>query len=203
MQIKTILFDLGNVLMKFSHERMCQQIAAAFQVESEQVNELIFGSDLHLRFENGTISEEQFHEHLESKLGSRCSLEDLKRATGDIFVPDAEMQNVVDQLSKQGFRLVLLSNTCVTHFDWIQSQFDLFKQFDDFVLSYEVGASKPDAAIFEAALQKIQCAPEECFYTDDISAYVEVGRQHGFNAEVFTNAEQYKLDLRKYGVALA
>lgn len=202
MQIKTILFDLGNVLMKFSHERMCHQIAAVFQVETERVHELIFGSDLHMQFENGVIAEEQFHENLESKLGRRCRFGDLKRAAGDIFEPDAEMQNVVDQLRKQGYRLVLLSNTCVTHFDWIQSQFDLLKQFDDFVLSYEVGASKPEPAIFEAALQKIECTPAECFYTDDISAYVEVGRQHGFNAEIFISADNYKEDILKHGVIL-
>ncbi len=201
--IKTILFDLGNVLMKFSHERMCKQIAAAFQVNTEQVSELIFSTDLHLQFENGMLTEKQFHQTLESMLGSRCSIDVLKRATGDIFELDTDMRDVVDQLRKQNFRLVLLSNTCVTHFDWIQSQFDLLKQFDDFVLSYEVGASKPEVAIFEAALQKIQCTPAECFYTDDISAYVEVGRQHGFNAEIFTSAEQYQQHLLKYGVVLA
>ena len=200
--IKTILFDLGNVLLKFSHKRMCRQIAAAFQVHPERIHALIFGSDLHLHFENGTISEEQFHETLEGELGKHCSIEKLKRATGEIFEPVAGMQSVVHQVKEQGFRLVLLSNTCVTHFEWIQSQFDILNHFDDFVLSYEVGASKPDAAIFEAAIQKIHCQPADCFYTDDISDYVSAGRQHGFNAEVFVTARQYKTDLMKYGVIL-
>ena len=200
MSIRTILYDLGNVLMSFSHERMCEQIAAVFAVSSADVKRVIFDEQLYLQFDHGRLTEEQFHKHLQSAFGATCSIEELRKAAGDIFEPIAEMHLLVDELKAAGLRLVLLSNTCVTHIDWIRSHFDLLEKFEDLVLSYEVGCCKPDVAIFEIAKERIGCRPEECLYTDDIAAYVKVARGLGFRAETFTTPAQFRDDLFRYGV---
>ena len=49
----------------------------------------------------------------------------------------------------------------------------LLERFDALVLSYEVGAVKPEPAIFEAALKAIECRPAECFFADDIAGNIE------------------------------
>ena len=85
---------------------------------------------------------------------------------------------------------MLLSNTSAFHFEFIQRRWDVLQRFDEFVVSYRVGAIKPEPAIFEAALRAIRCAPQECFYTDDIPAYVEMARSYGLQAEVFTGADE-------------
>ena len=112
------------------------------------------------------------------------------------------MRPILEGLKKQGLRLVLLSNTSISHFEWIQQRYDFPALFDDLVLSYEVGAIKPEEAIFRAALDKIDCDPEECFYTDDISAYVAAGRTYGLQAEIFTGANDLREHLRMRGVSL-
>ncbi|MFK7777708.1 MAG: HAD-IA family hydrolase, partial [Gimesia sp.] len=78
-------------------------------------------------------------------------------------------------------------NTCISHFEFIWNQYDVLQRFDDYVVSYEAGAIKPEPGIFEHALKKIQCAPEEAFYTDDISDYVREARKRKIQAEVFTD----------------
>lgn len=202
MPLKTILFDLGNVLLDFSHERMCEQIAAIFDVSTEVVREALFGNRYLQQFDRGMVSEDEVHEYLEAQFSRRCEPDQLRRAVGDIFTLNTEMLEIVQLLKRQNFRLVILSNTCVTHIEWIRTHHPLLDLFDDLVLSYEVGACKPEAAIFAAALKTIQCAPEDCFYTDDILNYVETARHHGLQAEQFSGAQAFRQQLATRGVIL-
>ncbi len=198
--MKTILFDLGNVLLKFSHERMCEQIAELFESSVEEVKAVLFDQRSMLRFDRGELSAREFQQQLESALGKKSDLPSLQRAAGEIFTPNPGMRELLDELKQRGLRLVLLSNTCVTHINWIRANFDHLELLDDLVLSYEVGAVKPQREIFEVALQKIQCNPHECLYTDDILEYVEAARTYGLNAEQFTTPENFRATLREYSI---
>jgi putative hydrolase of the HAD superfamily len=99
------------------------------------------------------------------------------------------------------YRMVLLSNTNALHFGMIREWYPhLLRHFDALVLSYQVGAMKPHAAIFEAAVAAAGCAPEECFYTDDIVPYVEAARKQGIDGVVFESRDQLEEALRTRGI---
>ena len=95
---------------------------------------------------------------------------------------------------------MLLSNTSVAHFEFVRERYGVLDRFDEFVLSFEVGAMKPEPAIYEAALRAIRCAPGECFYTDDILDYVTAGRRFGLQAEVFTDVPSLRRHLEERGL---
>ena len=75
--------------------------------------------------------------------------------------------------------------------------------FDDFTTSFEAGALKPDAKIYENALARANCEPQECFYTDDIEEYVLKAASFGINAEVYTQTDKTRQALQSLGVAVA
>ena len=49
----------------------------------------------------------------------------------------------------------------------------MLRLFNACILSYEVGAYKPDQKIFEAALETAGSRPQECIFIDDIDHYTE------------------------------
>lgn len=198
--IRTILFDMGNVLVHFSHARMCQQLAALVGRTESEVRGWLFDTGVHVSCDRGTLTPEEFHRWFEQQAGKDLRLDQLKFAASDIFAVNTPMLPILDTLREQGKRLVLLSNTSAWHFEFVQREFGVLDRFDDFVLSYAVQANKPEPEIFHAALAKIDCAPEECFYTDDIEEYVLAGRSHGLQAEVFTTAEVLRGQLAARGV---
>ena len=55
--------------------------------------------------------------------------------------------------------------------------------------------------MYRAALDHAVGQPEECFFTDDILAYVEGARLHGIQAEQFLGLEKLEEDLKSRGVA--
>lgn len=198
--IRTCLFDMGNVLVNFSHERMCSQIGALCGKTGNEIHKLLFDTDLLHRFECGKMSKEEFVSELEGKVNSRFDLNELLLAGSDIFSPNREMLAILEELSQKEVRLVLLSNTCIAHYEFVERKYDIFQYFHAEVLSFKVGAVKPDDAIYHAALTKIDCPPEECFYTDDIPEYVNAARTHEIQAELFQNAEACRRSLVEYGV---
>jgi putative hydrolase of the HAD superfamily len=200
MAVRTLLFDLGNVLIDFSHDMMCSQIAAVCGVADVQIRRLLLDQGLQLRFERGELSEAEFHQAVERAVNRRVDLLALRRAGADIFRLNEAIIPLLDHWKQNGQRLVLLSNTCVTHYDWVRLQYDVLNRFDDCVLSFQVGATKPEEAIFQSALRTIGCAPQECFYTDDVAAYVERGRAMGLQAEVYNDVPTLVRQLEQRGV---
>gem|GEM_PF-6978869 len=96
---------------------------------------------------------------------------------------------LLQQLHDAGLRLVLLSNTSITHIEFIERNFHVLKYMHQRVTSFSVGAMKPDHRIFKAALEAAQCPPEECFYTDDIEAYTSEARKLGIQSHTFTTVD--------------
>lgn len=200
--IRTILLDLGNVLVNFCHQKMCRQIAALVDAHPAAVHAAIFDQGLLPPLERGQIDPAEFERRLAAALNVRFPPDTLSHAASDIFEVNTAMRPLLLQLRHQGYRLVALSNTSVTHYDWIRARSDVFAPFHSLVMSFHVGAMKPERAIYEKALAEIHCDPAECFYTDDVPAFVEAGRRVGLQAEVFTDAATFRQHLRDRGVAL-
>ena len=200
--LSTIVFDMGNVLVHFSHAKMCAQMAEVCGVTRGEMERQLIDSGLQWNFERGRLSPQQLHQQAEALFERTLDFEALRLAASDIFQLNAPIVPVLDELKARGHRLVLLSNTSVWHFEFIRDRFDVLDRFDDYVLSYEAGAIKPEPPIFEAALARLQCAPGEAFYTDDIPLYVETGRKYGMQAEVFTTVPQLLVYLQQRGVVL-
>lgn len=190
MGLKACLFDLGNVLVFFSHDKMCRQIGQLVGKSESEVRAILLGTPLQLDFESGRKTATEVHRELDRFFGSETELDDFERAASDIFELNEPMVPLLDELKSNGIRLVLLSNTCSSHFEFVRDNFDLLNRFDDFTTSYQAGATKPFDRIYEDALSRIQCEPGECFYTDDIPDYIDAAKRFGIDAEVFTSAER-------------
>jgi putative hydrolase of the HAD superfamily len=198
--IRTVLFDMGNVLVCFSHDRMCAQIGACAGMSGPAVRRLLLDSGLQGQFERGELSETAFQAEWQRASGRRVPLDALVSAASRIFWPNPGMAELVRELKERGTRLVLLSNTCGPHLTAVRQQFGILDAFDALVTSCSVGALKPSDAMYAAALREIQCDPGECFYTDDIPEYVAAGRRHGLLAEVFTDAAALRSKLKALDV---
>lgn len=200
--IRTFLFDLGNVLLHFSHDRMWRQLADLCDFAVPETQSLIERHDLANEFERGRLSEADFHDRLQEMTNSRFERAAFRTALADIFELNTPMPDLLDRLRAEGYRLILLSNTNETHLAWVRERFTVLEHFDDLVLSFRVGVMKPEPEIYEAALRVIDCSPEECFYTDDIMANIHAGRGFGLQAELFTDAPSLITHLNQRGVRL-
>ncbi len=201
--IAALLVDLGNVVVPFDHDRMWHQMGSLAGVPAAVVRRA-WEASMFDALERGKLADDEFHRGFESTFEVSVASDDLAMAVGDIFTIDRQVVAVLDQARRAGVATVGFSNTCALHVRHLGAMGAL-DQLDELVLSYEVGARKPEDAMFAAAaarLADLGVAPGACFYTDDIAAYVEAGRRRGFDGEVFTGAGDLIASLRIRGLSL-
>lgn len=193
--IKTIIFDIGNVLLLFSHEKMILQLSEELDLPFALLKQKILDERFIHDYEAGLISTDQMLNTLLTLSSKAPSHDTLLQAMSDIFVENQGIKSIVQGLKRQQKKLLLLSNTNETHFQYIQSNFSLIKLFDHAVLSYEVKSPKPEREIYEAALKMADVEPHECLYIDDIPTHVEAAKKLGIDAILFTNVDNLRHDL--------
>lgn len=196
-------FDLGNVLVTFTVERMLRQVHALCGVGEDRLRDVIFREGLQQDYETGRIDGRQFHERFCAASGTQPDADALRHAASDIFELNTPIVPIVTSLALSRRPLGILSNTGEAHWEHCRSKYRLLDDlFDHRILSYEVGAMKPDRRIFERAVELAGCAPEKIFYTDDLPGHIEGARAVGLDAVQFTTAAELAMELRRRGVRL-
>ena len=188
---------MGNVLVHFSHQKMCKNIATLCGWSEPETKKFLLDEGRQWKLERGEITEEQFHDEFCQASGKPLNIDELRHAAADIFWLNESIIPVLHQLKDAGMRLVLLSNTSITHLNFIERNFNVLELLDDRVTSFEAGAIKPENRIYEVALSKARCDPGECFYTDDIEAYIRKAETFGIHARVYTTTESLLQSLRE------
>ncbi len=197
---RAVIFDLGKVLVHFDFRRGYSALEGLCPYPAADIPKRIARTDLVQRFETGLVEPRDFVTQLSAMLDLQADYDGFcaiwNRIFTDILIPEEMLAGLAER-----YRLVLLSNTNAIHFESIREHYgSLLRHFHELVLSYEVKAMKPDPAIFHRAIEAAQCRPEECFYTDDIGAYVEAARQLGIDAVQFESAEQIRRELTARGI---
>ncbi len=199
--IKTILFDLGNVIIPFDFKRAYAKLQPFCNYPVTELPARMRGSTgLLSRFETGQVPPEQFVEEFSAALELRITYDEFCNLWTSVFLPEPLIQESLLANLRGRHRLMILSNTNPIHFHMIQANYPLLRHFEYCVLSYEVGAMKPSARIFEDAIAHAGCAAEECFFIDDLAVNVDAARKHGMDAVQFESAVQLEGELRARGL---
>jgi putative hydrolase of the HAD superfamily len=199
-EIKTVIFDMGNVIIPFDNVRGYTALGKLVHLPAEEVPVRIRETGLVADFETGRMEPPDFLAALNKSLGSDLSFAEFRDIWGSIFLPETLIPESLVRELKKKYRIMVLSNTNAVHFDVVREAYPILGLFDHFILSHEVKALKPDPAIYAAALAAAQAEPGECFFTDDIPAFVEGARRAGMQAEQFLGYEKLLGDLRARGI---
>lgn len=198
--VKALIFDLGNTLVPFDFKRGYAVLESRCPHPAAEIPKRIGTTDLVIRYESGKIGSAEFVDELKRLLNLDMTYQEFCDVWFSIFLPGT----LVDEawLADLGRRypLVLLSNTNPIHFEMLKRHYPIIGLFERRVLSCEVGTMKPSPIIYETAVAKSGCKPRECFFTDDVAAYVEGACQCGIDAVRFQGQEQLGHDLRARGV---
>lgn len=176
--IRAVLFDIGNVLVRFGFQRAAAHMAPDSSLDASAIQQVL--DRWHPDHESGRIRPDEFVENVMRDIGYRAGAEAFRLAFCDIFTANGPMWEVVRTLKSRGLRLCLFSNTSALHRDWLFRQFPDFALFDDAVFSWEAGCLKPDDGMFRCALDILRLPPEQIAYIDDLAPNTDRGRELGF-----------------------
>jgi len=206
--IEVIFFDLGNVILPFNNYQIAEKLCRFSQKEEFQEPGKVFsylfdlGEGVINPFDMGKVSPQEFFQSVRAHLGLSITFEQFIPIWTDIFVEDQEVSEIIRSL-KGKWRLGLLSNTDPLHFRYIVSTFPIVSALEKWILSYEVGFKKPDAQIFQKAIEWASVEPQKILFIDDTKGHVEAAISLGMQGIHFISAAKLREELFRKQIALS
>ena len=200
--IKTIFFDVGGVLLTNGWDRDQRSATATdFGLDYEEFQDRhdFVAHD----FETGQMG---LQEYLDRTVFYRQR--DFSRAamTAAIFAHSQELPgalDLLDELASLPIQLATRNTESREINEHRISSFGLHDRMSLFLSSCYLGVKKPEAAIYELALQVTQRRPEECIFIDDRELNLECAADLGIDGVLFESMTQLRSALSARGVAIA
>jgi len=200
MKIKTIIFDFGGVLYQTPDLKWMHRWKKVFGLKDDPEISAILAnpneSELMDEICLGHISEDAIWDFMAERWHIKPEL--LKRFKGKVSSRRMLNQPMVGLLADlhQSYQTGILSNAGDQTRTLMVDVFGLDNLVDDIVISAEVGVIKPDPAIYEIALSRLNAAPETTLFLDDYLPNVEAARKLGLAAVQFVDNEQSAGEIR-------
>jgi putative hydrolase of the HAD superfamily len=199
--IRTILFDFGNVIAFFDHQRAIRRLMGHTDLTPEEMFQVMYDNNLEYRYECGQATTDEVFAVACDRGRLRCSRDEFVDAFCDIFWGNPPMADLIPRLKRNGYRLVLASNTNPAHYERYREQFkETLAHFDAIAVSHEAGARKPHPTFFAHAHSLTGCERNECVFVDDLLDNVCAAREFGWNAVQYTRFDELIPALRSKGV---
>lgn len=194
-----IVFDLGNTLIRFDHNIAVNKLKARFSIDPKKTYQLFFDSPITHLFEKGEITPAEFHRKASELLAIDVGYDEFLEIWNNIFWEDEGSCKLAREL-KKNYKLVLLSNINQVHFEHVREKFDIISIFDELVLSYKLGAMKPDSRIYDDAVARSGGDRSKIVYIDDREDLIKASTSQGIDSIRYENSEKLSATLRDKGI---
>ncbi len=186
--ITTIIFDFGGVLINLDIN-LCIRNFEKLGVENPEQYIGSYGqAGFFLQWEKGEIDLMEFRNKVREISSGNPTDEEIDAAWCSFLldVPEHRIKLLLEL--KKKYRLLLLSNSNPLHIEVnAKKEFgkyglDICDVFDKCFISYEMGVTKPDPAIFNRLLSEAGVSAEECLFLDDGQKNIDVAKKLGINS---------------------
>jgi putative hydrolase of the HAD superfamily len=192
------IFDYGGVLVSDQTEQDKGKMARTMGVDEETFEEL-YWSD-RLEYDRGTETNVEYWSRLGNKAGKLLTAEAIEKLTEfdnqSWMHFDERMWEWIGALRAAGKPVAILSNMPRDLGEALKAGTDRLSRFDHVTLSYEVKSVKPEAPIYEHALEGVGTDPGKTLFLDDRIANVQGAELLGIRAMQFTSRDEMLLRLK-------
>jgi 2-haloacid dehalogenase len=195
-----VVFDLGKVLVDFDYSIAARRLAGRGKLLADEIRNFIDNSPLLFRYETGLLTREQFYREVCSATGFSGDLNEFGSFFADIFVPIEPMVELHAALRERGLPTYIFSNTNDLAVGHIRRNFPFFGKFDGYILSYEHGAMKPDARLYEVVEKESGRRQAEILYLDDRPENIAAGAARGWQVILQESVEKSRSAIEALGL---
>ena len=193
--IKAVFFDLGGVIVRTEYQSPRQHLAERLDMEYEDIVKIVFESPSSRRASVGEISAEEHWAEVTKRVRRPAAETESIRAeffAGDVV--DYELLEFIRAL-RPDYYVGLISNAWPDLREYITSQ-KFADAFDTMVISAEVGVMKPEARIYQIALEQAGVSPHEAVFVDDFYDNIEGCEKVGMQGIHFQDPESALQELK-------
>ena len=200
---KTVIFDVGNVLIDWDILRVFRQILAD-ETEIDRFLREVDWFAWNLELDRGGLWDQRVAELSARHPHRRALIEASHHRWEDAVsgeIPGAV--EILASLREAATPLYAITNFSTEKFAECQERFPfLANSFRDIVVSAHESLIKPDPAIYRVCLDRNGLTAGDCIFIDDSPGNVAGANAVGIDGILFTNAETLHRDLTARGLPL-
>ncbi len=200
--INTVIFDIGNVLVKFDWR---PYIYSTFEkVAADRLADAIWKSGYWEQFDLGVLSDAEVVRLIEDAAPEYKQEIHMAIANAGEYLEQFSYANAwVQQLKASGYRVLFLSNYSQFLMDLKPEVLDFIPQMDGGIFSCHEKLIKPDSQIYQRLFERYGLNPQECLFIDDSRANIDSANKLGVHTVWFrgyeTSYEEVMERLRNLG----
>jgi len=126
--IENVIFDIGGVILDVDFKPAAEVFAKECGVTPREILQTVFPSRELEQYDRGRIEPGEFFRHLRSRFKIQLDEDALRRLWDDIFRENVPVAKLIRGWHGR-LPMYLISNTCRSHVEQFESQFDLFGLF--------------------------------------------------------------------------
>ncbi|MCR5421772.1 MAG: HAD family phosphatase [Lachnospiraceae bacterium] len=199
-KIKTIILDIGNVLVDFRWKAFIESFGYNEEIQKKVAAASVLNKDWN-EYDRGVLTDEEI---LSLFVQNDPSIEEqlriIFRSFDGLLKCFDYTESFIRELKEKGYRVLYLSNFSDKAYKECGKELDFLKLTDGGILSYRCKLIKPDPAIYELLKNMYSLNPAECLFFDDTEINILAAREAGYNAEVFTGYENAKRIIFECGI---
>ncbi len=195
--MKAILFDLGNVLVRYDRAANLEALAAISQSDATAIATIL--DEVGDLLTVGELSGDHLHQLLIERVGMTPSTTDFARAASTGITPDeAALDYALSLQARDDVTVAVISNTIDLHVSWLDANVPQLAEIDLVIMSNEVHLAKPDPAIFELALELLDLPADRALMVDDIAENIAGANAVGMTGVVHREWAQTRAQLEDW-----
>lgn len=176
-----IVFDIGNVLLRFSLERAARNFDRIEPGVGKKLIADLWETPMGTSFERGKISGRAVYSHLKKKYGLAMNFAQFRDAFNDIFTPVQCHLRLLQDLSRR-YPTAILSNTNALHWEYMFKRYPAMRAARWPYGSHIAGAMKPSSRIFHALARHTKVPLRNMIFIDDRPEHVAAALKLGMRA---------------------
>ena len=185
-KVDAVVFDIGNVLIRFAPDDFLERLFPGDEEKQAQMLKVVYRGPQWLLLDRGVLTYEEAARQLVEQYGG--TYEDYMHAFEgwiELKTPIEEGWRAARRCKRAGKHIYLLSNYPRKGYERLREKFaDLFEIFENDVVSCYLHQMKPEKEIYQTLIDTCGVVPERTVFVDDTLTNVQGAMKmgiHGFH----------------------
>ncbi len=199
MKPKNIVFDIGNVLVKWAPKEVVIRLFPDYS-DHDDLTLKFFKSPAWFDLNKGKLTEAEVVQIYHQQLGISVSkLNELMFEVKESLTPMEGSFDLLEKLYQAKIPLYSITDNVHEIVAFLKKRYTFFDKFIGVVVSADLGVLKPAKEIYHHLLKTYDLNPKESIFFDDVQINVNGAQNVGMLGVQFTTAEACRIELKNQG----
>ena len=203
MKIKTIIFDLGGVLIDWNPEYVYLKEFNGDRIKMKWFFDNICTPNWNEQQDEGKLMKKATQERVKLFPEYKRLIEMFYGRWEEMLKEEISgTVKILENLKRNNYRLIALTNWSAETFPIAIKKYKFLKLFEGIVVSGEIKMLKPFKEIYDFTLKKYNLDPKECVFIDDRLENIQGAVRCGINGIQFESHEKLINELKKINIEI-